>query len=317
MIGHSRIRRRLGLVAAVTVALAGLGGGTVSAATPAWNLVAISTPAKVTAGQDAYFNVTIHNTGKSNISQVFLTDATQTDTVPPVLADPQEILPTTFVSPSQGTCDPIGVDLHCALGAIRAGKSATVTVAYSTAGLAQITRVFEGNTTGVAGDNQSASHGDVVQGVATTRTGSGPDFAGRYIADSELTVADDAIGAGNNQSTKVTAPNGGIGVSVEDGPGVPTFACAGCWSEASEIHVNGGASYSKGFKVEISVYKDLAQTVRGVNHQTDDGALDPVITTKCSKSTPPAVIPCYSVKNLAGGSILVTVWLTQNGVIRF
>jgi uncharacterized repeat protein (TIGR01451 family) len=306
------------LVAAVTVALAGLGGGTVNAATPAWNLVATATPAKVTAGTDAYFSVTVHNTGKSNISQVFLTDALD-NTAGTVSAVPYQILNTTYVSPSQGTCDPIGAPLHCSLGALRAGKSVTITVAYSTAGLDQITRIFEGNTTGVAGDNQGASHGDVVQDDATTGTGSGPDFAGRFIKDDVLTVADEAISDHNPQSTKVTAPKGGIGVSVEDGtngpecPGGPTT----CFSQASEIHVDGGNTYKNGFKVEISVYKDLSQTVRGVYHQTDGGTWDPVITTKCSKSTPPAVIPCYSVNNLAGGNVLVTVWLTQNGVIRF
>lgn len=319
MIGHSRIRRRLGLSAAVIVALVGLGGSSVSAATPNWAVDAVATPAAVSVGADAGFIITISNNGGSNISQVYLTDAlrtvSDTDTV---FANPQDILPTTFVATSQGTCDPVGVRLSCSLGAIRAHKSATVVVAYTvpTNLVGDFVRIFEGNTTGVAGDKGGSSHGDVRQDAGTTAIGTGDDFAGRFIADDVLIVGDSDIGPGNNQSTKVTAPKVGIGVSVKDGATAPGLVCTGCWSETSEIHVDGGLIYPKGFKVEIGVYKDLSQTVHGVVHQFDDGTSE-TITTKCSKSSPPAQVPCFTVNKLAGGSISVTVWLKQNGTIRF
>jgi hypothetical protein len=300
------------------VALVGLGGSSVSAATPNWAVTAVATPSGVSAGADAGFIITVSNNGGSNVSQAYLTDALQ-NVAGTELANPSVILHTSFVSTSQGTCDAAGVRLNCSLGAIRAHKSATVTVAYVVpAGTTSpFKRIFEGNTTGVAGDKGGSSHGDVRQAAGTTEVGSGPDFAGRFIADNTLTVGDGAIGAGNNQSTTVTAPEGAIGVSVKDGPTVTTLLCAGCWSETSEIHVNGGALYS-GFKVEIGIYKDLSQTVHGVFHQFDAGH-DPAsetITTKCSKSSPPAQVPCFSVTKLSGGSVSVTVWLKQNGTIR-
>ena len=320
MIGHSRIRRRLGLAAALTVALAGLGGGTVNAATPDWSMDAVATPAAVSAGVDAGYVITISNNGGSNISQVYLTDALQ-NLAGTEFANPATILPTSYVNPSQGTCDPVGVRLACSLGAIRAHKSATITVAYTVpAGTTSpFKRIFEGNTTGVAGDQGGNSHGDVRQAVGSTDIGTGDDFAGRFIAGTDLVVGDAPIGPGNNQSTKVTAPNGGIGASVKDGSTVPTLACTGCWSETSAIYVNAGAFYNKGFKVEVGIYKDLSATVHGVVHQFDAGHVpaSETITTKCSKSTPPAAIPCFSVDKLAGGSISVTVWLNQNGTIRF
>jgi hypothetical protein len=319
VIGHARIRRRLGLAAAVTVALASLGGGSVSAATPDWEVSAVATPSAVSAGADAGYIITISNNGGSNISQVYLTDALQ-NLDGSQLANPAVILGTSYVSSSQGTCDPVGERLACSLGAVRAHKSATVTVAYvvPTGTATPFKRVFEGNTTGVAGDKGGSSHGDVRQDDGTTEVGTGADFAGRFIADDVLTVSDAGIGAGNNQSTKVTAPTGAIGVSVKDGSSVPELACAGCWSETSEIHVNGVAFYSKGFKIEIGIYKDLSQTVHGVVHQFDAGhaPASETITTKCSKQSPPAVVPCFSVDKLSGGSISVTVWLKENGTIR-
>ena len=290
----------------------------VNAATPAWSMSAVATPAAVSAGADAGYMVTISNNGGSNISQAYLTDALQ-NLAGTEFANPAQILGTSYVSPSQGSCAAVGARLSCSLGAIRAHKSATVTVAYVVpAGTATpFERVFEANTTGVAGDKGGSSHGDVVQAAGSTEVGSGPDFAGRFIAAADdLIVGDAGFGPGNNQSTKVTAPKRGIGVSVNDGTSVAGITCTGCWSETSEIHVDGGAIYGQGFKVEIGIYKDLTQTVHGVVHQFDDGTSE-LITTKCSNATPPKVIPCFSVDKLSGGSISVTVWLKQNGKIRF
>jgi uncharacterized repeat protein (TIGR01451 family) len=291
----------------------------VSAATPDWSVGVVPAPAAVSVGADAGYIVTITNNGGSNISQAYLTDALQ-NLAGTEFANPDHILGTTYVSSSQGSCDPVGVRLACSLGAIRAHKSATVVVAYTVPdGAVPFERIFEANTTGVAGDKGGSSHGDVRQAAGTTDVGSGPDFAGRFIADTSLIISDAGIGAGNNQSTKVTAPKRGIGVSVKDGTSVLGISCTGCWSETSEVHVDGGAVYGQGFKVEIGIYKDLTQTVHGVVHEFDAGHVPAteLITTKCSNSTPPKVIPCFSVDKLPGGSISVTVWLTQNGKIRF
>jgi len=299
--------------------------GGVLAATPAWHMTVTPNPATVSAGADAGYTVRIFNDGKSNISQVFLTDALDkigtTDS-----AIPREILPTTYVSQSQGSCDPAGVRLACALGAIRAGNSATVIVAFSTGANTTLQRIFEANTTGVAGDKTGSSHGDVLQEVGTTGTGSGPDFAGRFIVDQNLVVNDSlTLGADNLQSTKVNAPKGAIGVSVKDG----TFSLVcpvACWSQTSEISVGSGALFASGFSVEIGIYKDLSQTVHGVYHEFDAPHLDSngnptilgeTITATCPKNGTPsaAQIPCFRSTNIGGGNILVTVWLKENGKI--
>jgi uncharacterized repeat protein (TIGR01451 family) len=308
--------------AAMTLALSGLAIGSASAATPSWTMSVTSMPASVSVGADAGYRVTISNNGKSNISQVYLTDAlVALDGTPAI---PGTILSTTYAASTQGSCDAPGVRLTCSLGAIRSGRSASVTVAYASTSDPTFRRIFEANTTGVAGDKSGSSHGDVLQHAGTTLTGSGADFAGRFIIDQVLTVGNAPFGAGNNQSTSVNAPQGVIGVSVQDGTlGDACPTAAPCWSETSEIHVDNGAVYRNGFSAAIGIYKDLSQTVHGFYHRFDsphlDGAIGEYVTATCPKSGTPSAsqIPCLTVTKLSGGSVSIQIWLKENGTIRF
>jgi uncharacterized repeat protein (TIGR01451 family) len=319
--GNRRVstwRKLAGVIAAAALALSIFGGGTVSAATPSWKMTVTPTPSKVTTGESAGYVVQIFNTGKSNISQVFLTDGlVKLDDG--TLAIPAQILPTTFISTSQGTCDSLGTRLNCALGAIRARNSATVTVAFSTGTNSVLQRIFEVNTTGVAGDNPGSSHGDVLQGVGTTTTGTGDDFAGRFIVDNSVVVNDFlTLGNRNLQSTKVNVPAGAHGVSVADGNDASPIDCpvtTPCWSQTSEVHVDNGATFSSGFSVEIGIYRDLSQTVHGVYHQFDtphNGVAGETLSA-CPKHGAPS--HCFTVVKTGAGNILVTVYLTENGKI--
>ena len=310
-------RKLAALAAGTALALSVIGAGTASAATPGWSMNVTELPAKVTAGENAGYRVQIFNTGKSNISQVFLTQALITSDGLTHAFPGDTILDTTFVSSTQGTCDAAGTRLYCALGAIRANRSATVVVAFSTAGYDHLVQIFEANTTGVAGDQNNASHGDVLQGVGTTATGTGGNFAGKFITDTTTAVNDEiGLTADNEQSTKVNVPAGARGVSVADGTDAAPVDCAAagftCFSETSEIHVDAGASFGSGFSVEIGIYKDLAQTVQRVIHQFDDGTFE--VLSKCPKRGTPS--NCFNSANAGGGSILVTVYLTKNGGLR-
>jgi hypothetical protein len=315
-----RNRARLAVSLSGVVVLSLVGSGGASAATPSWDITVTPSPAAVSAGADAGYIVTIRNTGKSNISQVYLTDTTLGTNG--TAAQPPVILPTTYAVPSQGSCDAPGVRLSCALGAIRSNRSASVTVAFSTGANATFTRIFEANTTGVAGDNPGSSHGDVLQALGSTTVGSAtdPNFAGRFVIDPEAVNDSTALGATNRQSTKVTPPVGAIGVSVADGTSNLTCPASNpCWSEASEIHVANGAVFTKGFKVEVGIYKDLSQTVHGVYHEFDSPhgtVAGESITTTCSKTTPPKTVPCLSVDKQPGGNVVVILWLIENGKIR-
>jgi hypothetical protein len=331
--GRPRPWRRLAAGAATAMlALSLIGGGTASAATPDWSMAVTPLPASVSPGAVAGYRVVVTNNGTSNISQVFLTNALDTidpTIVPAASADPYAILPIAYVSASQGQCDPVDtvapidpVILDCALGAIRSHRSATVVVAYQTdVAWAQLRVIFEANTTGVAGDNQGSSHGDVRQGVGTTQFHGSADFAGAFVLAAGAAVANSqGLGVANLQSTKVNVPGSAIPVTVADGADAAPITCptiTPCWSETSEIHVNNGASFPSGFSVEIGVYKDLAQTVHSVYHQFDAPINDIAGETldKCPKKGPPS--NCFTVVNAGGGNILVTVWLDVNGSIRF
>lgn len=307
-------RKLITFVAAALVAVSAF-AGTATAATPSWEISVTPLPSQVKPGEVAGYRVVISNKGTSNISQVFLTNALDT-TAGPLSADPYEILNTAYVSTSQGVCDPVGVRLDCTLGAIRKNKSATIVVAYATAPTAeQLLVIFEANTTGVAGDNPGSSHGDVLQGIGLTTTNPSGNFGGRFVTSGLQDVFNNqTLGSGNLQTTKVGAPAVGIGVTVADGTPASAW-CPTCTSESSEIHVNDGATFSNGFKIEIQVSKDLVSgTISSVYHQLDDGTVEQ-ITTACPKNGNPnaAQMPCFKVKNLPGGHALVTIWTTVNG----
>jgi hypothetical protein len=315
-----RVRRTLMVFVAASMLAVSAFAGTATAATPSWDMTVTPLPGQVKPGDVAGYRVVIRNTGTSNISQVFLTNALDT-TDELTSADPYEILDTAYVSTSQGICDPVGVRLDCTLGAIRKNKAATIVVAYATPPTAeQLLVIFEANTTGVAGDNPGSSHGDVLQGIGLTTTNPSDDFGGRFVTVGNQTVSNGlALGTGNLQSTTVYAPKLGIPVTVADGDETTPLVCpVTCWSETSEIHVDDGAAFNGLFKVEVGIFKDLSQSVSGVYHEFDPGHVpsSETITTKCPKHGSPQT-PCFSVTNVGGGDILVTIWLTENGKIGY
>lgn len=312
-----RVRARRTLITFLAASLLAVSAfaGAATAATPSWDMTVTSIPSQVKAGEVAGYRVVIRNTGTSNLSQVFLTNALNTTDLQ-VSADPHAILATAYVATSQGTCDPVGVRLSCALGAIRAKKSATIVVAYATPPTAtQLLVIFEANTTGVAGDSQGSSHGDVLQGIGLTTLNSNANFGGRFVtAGFQDVFNDQALGVGNLQTTKVGAPALGIGVTVADGTPAADW-CPTCTSESSEIHVDFGASYPSGFRVDIQVANELVNgSISTVYHQLDDGSIE-AITNTCPKNGVPntSQMPCFRTKNLPGGNTLVMIWTTVNG----
>jgi hypothetical protein len=307
---------KIAVLAALTLLASSIAAGGAVAATPSWNMVVTPLPSQVAPGDVAGYRVVISNTGSSNISQVFLTNALVTkDGLES--ADPAQILDTVFVTTSQGTCDPVGERLDCTLKAIKSGKSATVIVAYDTdLATSQLRVIFEANTTGVAGDNPGSSHGDVLQGIGLTALNGSGNFGGRFVTAGNSTVANEqALSALNLQSAKVVAPKTGIPVTVADGDQTTPISCpVACWSETVELNVDGGTLYPGLFKLEIGVHKDLSETVHGFYHVFDAGHVPAAedIVTKCPKNGNPNA-PCFSVTKLGGNDILVTVWLKENG----
>ena len=223
---HTRVRRAVAVLSTIGLLGSAVIAGGAFAATPSWEMDVTELPATVAPGELAGYQVEIRNTGNANIAQVYLT----ADAVP---AAPGAPLLTAYLVKSQGKCDPVGQKLSCALGALRSGKSATVTVAYTmptSAGVLEI--AFEANTTGVAGDAPGSSHGNSLMGIGTTIIDGSADFGGRFVTNGGQTVANASnLSANNQQSTSVVSPKVGIGVTVRDGARDATFCPTTCWSE--------------------------------------------------------------------------------------
>ena len=274
----------------------------------------------ISAGSDQGFRVTITNHGPSNISKLYLLAAT--DTEGRRLADRARFLTS---SRRSSDCVQQGA-LLCSFGAVRAGETITVVVAYRvplSTGKGRV--VFELNTTGlVPGGNNS--HGDAAFSPQTVRIlprGSG-NAAGAFVTDDTFDVANgQKVSATNKQATRVSGKGSLIPVTVKDGAAVE-FTCprSNCNKEAfgewSRVNVAGGATFAKAFEVRITVAKselpdDLKLKDVVVYHVLDDGRVETIDRT-CEDGPPAKGEPeCRTATRDAHGNLVMKVYTYRNG----
>lgn len=302
----SRIVASLGLAMSLTLSLVAL-PGVILAATPevtVWNSGPV--PGTVAPGEPVAFTVYARNDDTSTVSQFYLRDLTAGTVL--------------SATPSKGSCQQTE-PLDCSLGQLKPGVTVSVLVVYlapASGSSMPVTWVFSTTGLGSGGPDSDNSHGDEFPTSSSVSLNASADFGGRYVnTNSQTTVQNgQTLGPSNKQSTIVFSPETGIGVTVEDGPGAGGDGGCGsgatCFSETSAINVNNGASYENGFKVVVNLHS--SQIPSGVNANNlvvyHDGVQ---ITDKCGKTPDP---DCYSVKKFSWG-LQVTIWLTQNGNIKF
>lgn len=319
------IRKRLGRFATVFIAastaLMVLGIGTVSATPPGWKFVnPKAVPPQVKPGNDAGYSFTILNDGRSNISQLFLTDSIE--------AAP------TYLFTSRGTDVCVtSPDLLCSFGALNAGDSIDVVIAYSTVGITTSTLdvTFQLNGTGATfsdGDKQS-SHGDTKDQKLTTALIANKNFVGGFTPDLVTYSNDPDLGPKNIQSGSVDSPAAHIGVSLEDGLSDSTFSCTGVpgcarrFGEWARVYVADGATFSGGIHIRIVVLGSKVPSGATVDNivllhvpTLADGSLGTpyAISTRCSTSTLPTVpgVECITVTKV-GNNFQIDGWLNSNG----
>ena len=294
----------LGLVGAAVFA----GAGPASAGQPNWSMTVVNQPSTVAAGSDAGFQVTIANSGPSNIPK--LTLATDTTVAPD------------FVSTTQGSCTAPGTVLSCNLGTLAKGKSVTVVVVFPTSQDAnEFAAGFFATTCGAtSSDKRHTSRGDTLRdpNEVPTQLTHDANFAGGFSLDGAPVSTDPALSATNVQSTVVVPPRPGIVVTAQDGLGPDAFACTGCtgtlFGEWSSINVDNGAVQSGLIKVVLTVSK--SQIPYGVKlrnivlvHVLDDGTTK-ILSQRCCK-TPTA--DCITVTQLRSGDVQITAYVTENG----
>jgi hypothetical protein len=309
------------------------------AATPSWDGFGDQTlPAKIEVGAAAGYTTSIRNGGTSNISQLFVTAFFQQ---PFEVAEEGELVnpgaPGTapvFAQvrkdgvPLVGACPATLTDpLVCDVGGLRAGQEATLIIAYNTAGTnpAGIHGWWQSNGTGSTfcepGDN---SQGDCLPFHVgpTTITNSG-NFGGGFRTETGGVAETDGIGTSNLVSTRLTAPANQKNLVLtvaDDGDVIGDPNCADCISDAftAELHVGDG-SFGLGIStVVIDYHKNLWKTVNFKKlsvlhfHEGDLVGHEIKFSSSCSGTT-----ECATFSSLPGGHGRVTLYLLQNGFVKY
>lgn len=285
------------LPASTLAAIPDVNAGRGTAANPLGALSSAQ-PTTVSPGARVQFSIWAFNDDTSTVSQFFLTETTG-----------QTVYSASW-SNSNGTTGscPATTPLNCSFGQLKPDQSidAVIVLQTPTSGLSMPVN-FVWSTVGIG-------HGDSFPVQDSVGLNGTNDFSGRFLISSDsLVVGNVDVSTGNKQSTVVYSPATGIGVSVQDGPGVSS-ACvpvSKCFGETSDIHVgNGSAQYGQ-FKVVVNLHS--SEIPKGVNANNlivyHDGA---VITTICGDSL---TADCYSVKKFRWG-LQVTIWLLNNGKLN-
>lgn len=308
-------RKRLSRLATAILSAGLLGAmvaaAPVSAATPGWQIINMQKlPPVVADGGVAGYSFTIKNAGRSNISALYLTDSYVGAPV--------------YFSSSRGTslCQ-LTTDLRCAFGALNAGGTINVVIAYRV-GTTDFSDTFQLDSTGdPAGGNNS--HGDSYLKPVTTTVSTNPNFDGGFTtAAAQLLQTNQSLGSGNKQSSSLVSPSSLIPATIEDGitTGVPctlTGPCARVIGEWTNLSVNGGATYTNAFQVTIMVWGGavpggVGATDISLLHTRDNGTTY-VINTICDSVTAPTNAECIKVTKV-GNNFKIVAWLFSNGNLR-
>jgi len=308
---------RLTAAAALACSFGLAAAGGAAASPPRWSMTEVNLPSVVHNGSSAGYRVTIANAGPSNISTLYLVTKT---TAAPVYVAPD---------PTHGTCtQALAGPLKCSFGAVNAGDSVTVTVAYQTpTSGTSFDPVFQGNSNGATfSDSRGTSHGDTLQTGTpqpTTLTSS-KDFGGGFDIDAGAVSTDPLLSKKNIQATSVTPPVPAVVAAVEDNP-AGTTDCPGCGSllgEWAEVTVGDGQPFqgSPLFPISMTIYgksvplKLSDPTVLakiGMVH-VHDGIVD-TLNTPCPASGP--ILNCVTATVVAG-NLVITGWVDENGRVR-
>jgi hypothetical protein len=303
--------------------------------TPGWQMSVVATPADAPCGAgidfcgtvnpSAYvrFVVTVTNAGKSTISKAFLTDT--------IAGAPLSVTPSTG-------CNSTG-QLLCSLGALKPGTHATRTIIQQMPTGISLDFRFEVNTAGVSGSDGGTSHGDTLKENGHFVLDNGADFVGGYI----LTNGDLSTGGAGGQSTTLTPPSGGIGVTIREvNNSVNPCNNGTAIGQLVELNVADGTIFATPFKTVLNIASgglppELALSQVKLCHLYDSGPKNGTAEALplCASDAAPTTVPaCFWPKwggpavveheshEVAGGdaddwtSLIIDVWDVQNGNIR-
>jgi hypothetical protein len=316
----------------------------VLAATPNWTGTLKAVPPVIEAGFPAAYEATITNGGPSAISQLFMTSAFSQPYVattpatsgpaPAYLLLKKDGVELTEACGENPTAPASGA-LSCDIGSLAAGSSVTLLVAYNTSGTSDAGITVRWTSVGTATDGDN-SRGDVLTQVfdsnpqtpalPPTNVSDHPTNFGGGFALTAGAFADNApISATNIVSTALTAPaaaqNLVVTVADQDAltsdPACPAQFAPCAPLPTSELHLGDGKAGFGLSKAVISFYKTALNSVNfgklNVIHIHDDGSAHEVPKKKSCDGT----AECAMFENLPGGHGRVTVYLLQNGFVKY
>ena len=307
---RKRLTRLATVATSASLALMLLGVGGATAKTPVgWSVTATPIADQIGPGSVQGYSVVIKNIGPSNVAKLYLTTA-----------DISKGLPGTPISPTYSSiagCN-TGTNQGCSFGAFPAGRTQTLTLAFTAAsGDSPFVVEFAINTNGyVLGTNQS--HGDSATDSPSTPVNSSPDFAGGFSLVGLDTFTTGALSGTNHQQSSVTGPDF-LAISVTEDGTAPdasgqaacvTYTCIGQWA-----HVSVGDHTQGPVKVVLNIngVPNSVQASSIVLYHSGDGI---IANHPCNASNPPTNIPCYTVTKVSNGVFKIVAWLANNGGLR-
>jgi uncharacterized repeat protein (TIGR01451 family) len=324
--------------ALLAVMLLNVGG--IAAKTPGWGFNPSSItgdPATVSPGAYVSYSFAVENTGKSNISAVFLTTDIPLGSG---LETPVWVFPAVWTNQDGPTAPcgsaPFDGPLNCDLGNIVAGGSVHLQIVFQapdtgTSWKFNFLLYGNGNT---PSDSGGTSHGDYKKGPASVSISSSAEFAGGFTLDGGGTFGTTgALSKRNPQSSSVTTPQSFAATTIEDFSSYPLGGtdpcslsganCIGQWTRVSAPNPDGGA-----LKFEFEIYgKGIPGSVSAddilLYHYADNGTLIEIVgdipEERCDPATAdtdPSHVPCIYVTE-SGGNFHVVAWLKNNGGLKF
>ncbi|HEX9635168.1 MAG TPA: hypothetical protein VGB34_06780 [Candidatus Limnocylindria bacterium] len=334
---------------ALVVALAALAGPAMTlAATPNWTGSLEALPPVVSSGAVAGYRATITNPGPSNVSQLSVTAAFSQPYVaaslPDTGPDPVHVKLVKDGVTLADACgeDPLDGPVSCTVGALNAGSTAVLVVAYQTSGTAAAGVTVRWTTTGLGSGGGDNSHGDVLNQFFTeanppTSFNPSANFDGGFTEEPDESFATSGpFSASNLFTTSFTTEDAFVPVMVQDDTTAAFATCPEgetCYGQPTQdailLSINEGEPFDALTPFTIKVLKDAVPKGSNVSrvvvvHYFDPGSFDPdtepayeLISNDCPKNATPTGT-CRTVSwDGKTGIWTIVVYLEENGVIKF
>jgi len=290
------------------------------AASPSVQVAVSASPSpNVSPGKAVLFIVDVTYTGSSTVNHVDAASSASTGT---------------FL---KSWVDGVPCDAQsCSLGSFAGGSdSARLLFLYQAGAVGTVVTDTITVTTGEGpNDSSHASHQDTFSNFASVTVEDNLDLgvatllpesilAGLATVDTGLT----GLGAANPHGTQLTFPGAAAQGTLATIRDVPAAVCPAsfksaskCFGQGSDLSVLGGADVSPYLKVTVAW--SAGELPNGVSEKTIQivhifGNTSQVISKTCS-SAPPAAseLPCRTAGSLDGTTVLVTLYLKHNGLIK-